>query len=167
MRNRGAFNDRLTEEYDRAMRSGRSLSLLLLDVDHFKQFNDTFGHPAGDDVLKTVARTLVSTARLTDFVARYGGEEFAVILSDTDHAGAMVLAERCRRAIAAAAWKLRPVTVSIGVATLAADTPEPVALVKEADEALYKSKAAGRNRVHFGSGATLLAATRRAAGRPG
>ena len=147
IRNRAAFNDRLTEEYDRAARFGRPLSLLLMDVDHFKMFNDSFGHPAGDDVLKTVARTLVTTARITDFVARYGGEEFVIILPDTDIAGAMVVAERCRRAIAAVSWRERAVTVSVGVSTRTGDTAEAADLVKQADEALYRSKAAGRNRV--------------------
>ncbi len=151
VRNRAAFNDRLSEEYDRATRSGRSLSLLLMDVDHFKMFNDTFGHPAGDDVLKTVARTLVTTVRITDFVARYGGEEFVVILPDTDCAGAMVLAERCRRAIADVVWRQRAVTVSIGVSTLSVAQLDAAELVKLADEALYWSKAAGRNRIQHGS----------------
>ena len=151
IRNRAAFNDRLTEEYERAARFGRPLSLLLMDVDHFKMFNDTFGHPAGDDVLKTVARTLVTTARITDFVARYGGEEFVLILPDTDIAGAMVVAERCRRAIAAVSWRERAVTISVGVSTRTGDTAEATDLVKQADEALYRSKAAGRNRVLHGS----------------
>ncbi len=159
--NRGAFNVRLAEEVDRATRHARPLSILLMDVDHFKAFNDTFGHPAGDDVLKEVAATLRKAARTTDFVARYGGEEFVVLLPDTDYAGAMVLAERCRRAIAGQPWDRRPVTVSVGVATLALGATDGSALVREADEALYRSKAAGRNRVHYGSGAMPTAATLR------
>ncbi len=160
--NRGAFNGRLAEEVDRATRHARPLSVLLMDVDHFKAFNDAFGHPAGDEVLKEVAATFRKTARTTDFVARYGGEEFVILLPDTDYAGAMVLAERCRRAIAGRPWDRRPVTVSVGVATLALGATDGSALVREADEALYRSKAAGRNRIHFGSGAIPTATTYRA-----
>ncbi len=161
VKNRGAFNDKLAEEYDRAIRHGRSLSVILMDVDYFKLFNDTFGHPAGDDVLKAVAATLQRTARSVDTVARYGGEEFAVILPDTDFSGAMVVAERCRRAIAGEPWDKRPITVSVGVATFTKTTTDAATLVKEADDALYRSKQAGRNRVNHGSGAiSMLAMTR-------
>lgn len=145
--NRASLNDKLQEAFDRALRYERSLSFVLVDVDHFKSFNDTFGHPAGDTVLKAVAKVLQNTVRSTDIVARYGGEEFAVILPDTEYAGAMVLAERCRRAIAGAIWEQRDITVSVGVSTLTASTGEPMSLVQEADEALYRSKQAGRNRV--------------------
>lgn len=151
-RNRGAFNARLADEFDRATRHGHPLSVILMDVDHFKQFNDTFGHPAGDVVLKDVAAALGRTARATDLVARYGGEEFVLILPDTDRAGALVMAERCRRAVAETAWDKRAITVSVGVATLAPETPDSSALVQEADVALYRSKQAGRNRVSHGSG---------------
>jgi len=132
-----------------------------MDVDHFKAFNDTFGHPVGDEVRKAVAATFRKTVRATDFVARYGGEEFVILLPDTDYAGAMVPAERCRRATAGQSWDRRPVTVtvSVGVATLAAGATDGSALVREADEALYRSKAAGRNRVHYGSGAIPTATT--------
>ncbi len=159
--NRGAFNDKLTEEYDRAVRYTHPLSVVLLDVDHFKQFNDAFGHPAGDAVLQRVAGLLQHTARGTDTVARYGGEEFALLLPDTDYAGAMVLAERLRRAVAGGGWEKRPVTVSVGVATLTPDTAAAAALVKEADQALYRSKQAGRNRVHHGSSVVPQLATAR------
>ncbi|WP_020474922.1 diguanylate cyclase [Zavarzinella formosa] len=147
VKNRRAFNERLSEDYDRAVRHHRPLSVILMDVDHFKLFNDSFGHPAGDEVLKAVAACLQSTIRSTDTVARYGGEEFAVILPDADYAGAMVLAERCRRAIAATSWDKRTVTVSVGVSTLTPATPDATALVQEADQALYRSKHTGRNRV--------------------
>jgi diguanylate cyclase (GGDEF)-like protein/PAS domain S-box-containing protein len=161
VKNRAAFNERLTEAFDRSVRYGHPLSVVLMDVDHFKAFNDTFGHPAGDAVLRQVARCLEETARTTDVVARYGGEEFAIILPDTDFAGAMVLAERCRRAVAAVAWDQRLVTVSVGVSTLAPTTADPAALVREADEALYRSKQAGRNRVNHGSNTIPAAATTR------
>ena len=161
VRNRAAFNDRLSEEFDRARRSARPLSLLLLDVDHFKSFNDTFGHPAGDGVLQEAVRLVVAAVRGTDVVARYGGEEFAVVLPDTDFSGAMVLADRVRRAVADGDWVLRSVTVSVGVATLSADTAAAAALVREADVALYESKRNGRNRASHGSGSVLVAETYR------
>ncbi len=162
VKNRAAFDARLAEAHGLATRSWQPLSVVLLDVDHFKLFNDTFGHPAGDDALKSVAGTLAGAARATDTVARYGGEEFALILPDTDYAGAMVLAERCRRAVAGADWGLRPITVSVGVSTLTEATADAPALVREADEALYRSKQAGRNRVNHGSGAIRLHALTRA-----
>ena len=131
-------------------------------MDHFKSFNDTFGHPAGDEALRGVAAAVAGAARATDTVARYGGKEFVLILPDTDYAGAMVLAERCRRAVAAADWGLRPITVSIGVSTLTPDTPGATALVGEADRALYRSKQAGRNLVLHGSSSVQFQATTRA-----
>jgi diguanylate cyclase (GGDEF)-like protein len=99
--------------------------------------------------------------RGTDFVARYGGEEFAVLLPDTDHAGAVVLAERLREAVAGARWELRAVTVSVGVATLGPDTADGMAIVQEADTALYRSKQAGRNRVSSDRGTIPLPALRK------
>lgn len=152
LRNRGAFNTRLDEEFDRAARHGHPLSVILMDVDHFKQFNDTFGHPAGDAVLRDVAAVLQRTARSTDLVARYGGEEFVLVLPDTDRAGALAMAERVRSAVATGPWDKRGITVSVGVSTVTADTPDAGALVQEADVALYRSKQAGRNRVSHGSG---------------
>jgi len=151
VKNRTAFDEKLAEEYDRATRYNHPLSILLLDVDHFKLFNDEFGHPAGDDALRTVAETLQTTARTIDFVARYGGEEFAVILPDTDYAGATVLAERCRRAVAGEAWDKRTVTISIGVATLMSETLNADMLIEQADEALYRSKQKGRNCITHGT----------------
>jgi diguanylate cyclase (GGDEF)-like protein/PAS domain S-box-containing protein len=161
VKNRAAFNEKLSEEFHRAARHERPLSLILMDVDHFKMFNDTYGHPAGDEVLKKVAATLNSSARITDMVARYGGEEFAVILPDTDAAGALVLAERCREAVALAPWNKRPITISVGVATLTAETADAEVLLQEADQALYESKRAGRNRVNHGSGAISMMMTMR------
>ena len=146
--NHRTFQDRLREEFTRATRYGESLSLLLLDVDHFKQFNDTFGHPAGDAVLRNVSRILRLSGRVTDIAARYGGEEFVIILPQTDAAGAMVVAERVRAAIAAAPWELRAVTASVGVSTLTLDTPDPETLISRADQALYRSKAMGRDHGH-------------------
>lgn len=145
-RNRAAFDARIAEEHERSMRHGHPVSVVMLDVDYFKQYNDTFGHPAGDEVLKLVAETLMQSARVGDFVARYGGEEFAMILPDTDFAGSMVMAERCRRAIAARVWPNRAITASVGVATISVEST-PAALIKRADSALYRAKERGRNRV--------------------
>ncbi len=151
LKNRRTFGAKLVEEHARAVRYHQPLSLLLLDVDHFKQYNDNFGHPAGDAVLRGVAELLGQTARDTDMAARYGGEEFVVILPFTDEAGARVFAERVRTAIAGKEWEKRPVTASIGIGTLSLDTPTPDSLVSCADGALYQSKAAGRNRVTHGN----------------
>jgi len=151
---RAAFDAELAEEFGRATRRGNPMSLLMLDVDHFKRFNDTFGHPAGDAVLRAVAATLRATARTNDTVARYGGEEFAVILPDTDRSGAMVVGERFRRAVAGKTGDGQGVTVSVGVATLTPSITDAAMMVTEADRGLYHSKQAGRNRVHHGSAAT-------------
>ena len=145
--NHRTFQDRLREEFTRATRYGLSLSLLLLDVDHFKRFNDSYGHPAGDSVLRNVSRILRLSGRVTDIAARYGGEEFAVILPQTDAEGALVVAERVRAAIADAPWELRAVTASLGVSTLTLDTPDPETLISCADQALYRSKTLGRDQV--------------------
>jgi diguanylate cyclase (GGDEF)-like protein len=146
------FHERLTLEVERSQRSGLPLSLLMLDVDNFKQFNDTFGHPAGDEVLRQLARVLTDTRRANDVVARYGGEEFAVILVDTAKFTAAKVAERVRERIAAhdfsdAAQKAGKISVSLGVATFPEDGTDAEALVRSADTALYAAKRAGRNRV--------------------
>jgi len=147
IRNRAAFDERLAEEVERLRRHGRPLSLILLDVDHFKLFNDRFGHTAGDEVLRSVGGILRDVGRAMDVVARYGGEEFALILPDTDHSGAMVIAERCRRGIASADWPCRPITVSVGVTTSDSGPVGHQEFLDEADQALYYSKRHGRNRV--------------------
>jgi diguanylate cyclase (GGDEF)-like protein len=147
VKNRRAFDEQLDVEFRRARRYGTPLSLLLLDVDKFKQYNDTYGHPEGDVVLKKVAQVLQSGVRNIDFLARYGGEEFVILLPNTDAGGAMVLADRLRYKIESQEWKLRAVTASFGAATLMAAMPEPHQLTAAADLALYQSKANGRNRV--------------------
>lgn len=151
LKNHRTFKERLAEEFERATRYHLPLSLMLLDVDHFKSFNDTHGHPAGDEVLKHVAKHLTETTRSTDFVARYGGEEFVVLLPFTHQVAAMALAERTRAAIEHARWDLRAVTASFGVATLNAETNSGAMLVEFADNALYRSKETGRNRVTHAS----------------
>lgn len=147
LKNHKAFQDRVVSEFQRAVRYSTPLSLVLLDVDHFKSFNDTYGHPAGDEVLKLVAQKLQENARGVDFVARYGGEEFVVILPHTDREGAMALADRFRIAIEKSEWPCRPITASFGVATLTEAVKDPQELIADTDKALYVSKARGRNRV--------------------
>ncbi len=145
LKNHRAFQERLLAECETAERHQTPLSLLLLDVDHFKQFNDTFGHPAGDAVLKQVAHLLEHTMRDCDFVARYGGEEFVVVLPQTDQAGALRAAERCRLVIETAQWDCRAVTASFGVATLSLNCAGGDALIAAADQSLYAAKFNGRN----------------------
>lgn len=153
--NRRSFDETLAREWRRAQRSGRPLSLLLGDVDFFKQFNDACGHQAGDACLQAVARALAREIRRPgDMLARYGGEEFAAILPDTESAGAAMLAEAMRRGIEALAIphptsSVAPVvTFSIGVATLLPDGGNNAEIVlRHADEALYDAKHGGRNRV--------------------
>jgi len=146
------FHERIALEVERSQRSGLPLSLLMLDIDHFKQFNDTFGHPAGDEVLRQLARVLTDTRRANDVVARYGGEEFAVILVDTAKFTGAKVAERVRERVfghdfSDAAAKAGKITVSVGVATFPDDGSDAEALVRAADTALYAAKRAGRNRV--------------------
>ncbi|HLJ53742.1 MAG TPA: diguanylate cyclase [Chthonomonadaceae bacterium] len=146
------LQERLSEEYSRAVRYGASLSLVMLDVDRFKSFNETFGHTVGDETLKRIAEILTDATRTTDVVARFGGEEFAVLLTETDTAGAMETAERFVAAVAAADWPHRNVTISAGVATLDDTTVAAAQLVEKADVALFQAKAAGRNcALHAGS----------------
>lgn len=152
LKNYRAFQERLIDEFLRSVRYKKPLSLMILDLDHFKQFNDKFGHSTGNHILKRVAALLQSTARETDFVARFGGEEFAILLPDTELHGALEAAERMRAAIAATEWQECPVTISIGVASPDQVNNSPEALIDAADKALYLSKAAGRNQVrHFGA----------------
>jgi two-component system cell cycle response regulator len=143
--NRRVFEAALNREVARAKRTGMPVTLVLLDVDHFKRVNDTYGHQAGDEVLRHVGEALGHVGRETDLVARYGGEEFAVILPDTPVAEAMKVAERLRAAVADFPG-LVPVTASAGVAVLPGNANDPPSLVQAADEALYESKRAGRDR---------------------
>jgi diguanylate cyclase (GGDEF)-like protein len=146
--NRRRFNEDLEQQVAISTRAGTPLSLILLDVDRFKQYNDTYGHPAGDEVLRGVSATLRACVREHDMVARFGGEEFAVLLPTTDADAALVVAERLRAAIAARPWPLGTVTASFGVATARPARAESAArLVEQADQALYRAKRAGRNRV--------------------
>jgi diguanylate cyclase (GGDEF)-like protein len=142
--NRMTFQDTLERELSRASREGGDVTLLMLDIDHFKKLNDTRGHQAGDEVLRQVAATLSRQQRDYDTAARYGGEEFALILPGVPAAESGAVAERVREAIASNGCD---VTASIGVATFPQDALTEDALVGAADEALYRSKHGGRNRV--------------------
>ena len=145
--NRRALDTRLEEEFLRAKRYKVACSLILIDIDFFKQYNDTFGHTAGDEALIAVAALLKEDVRIHDLVARYGGEEFAIILPNTDIKGAMVMGERFRRSIQRASWKHKQLTISVGVASLHEGTQKPTDLLRESDMALYNAKQAGRNLV--------------------
>ncbi|MBS1713998.1 MAG: diguanylate cyclase [Armatimonadetes bacterium] len=147
LRNHRTFQSFLNDHFDRSQRRFQPLSILLIDVDRFKMFNDDFGHQAGDEILTRVAKVLESNSRPGDVVARYGGEEFVVILPETTEAEALVAAERLRSALERHEWPYRPVTASFGVSELLRTTASPAELVSEADRALYRSKEKGRNRV--------------------
>lgn len=154
--NRRHFDETLASAYSFAVRHDQPLSLVLLDVDHFKLFNDTFGHQSGDDVLRALADTLRSRTRGHDFVARYGGEEFALILPGTGSSQALSFCERIRSSIEGRRWTHRSVTASFGVTTTTQPAQNLVELLRQADKALYRSKAEGRNRVaHFDEDMTV------------
>jgi diguanylate cyclase (GGDEF)-like protein len=148
--NHRTFQARADEQLALARRYKRKLSLILTDVDHFKSVNDTYGHPIGDVVLKGVARILQETGRDTDVVARYGGEEFALVMPETDAAGAKVIAERIREKVQATTFdtELGPlkITLSLGVATFPESADDKHVLVEKADQCLYFAKHHGRNR---------------------
>ena len=156
----GLFNHRhaqykMQEEFERARRFDRDLSVLFMDVDHFKVFNDTHGHQAGDVVLQTIGEMMNIMTRESDVVARWGGEEFIVIAAETDEEQACGLAEQIRKAIAAHKFEhaekqpLGIISLSIGVATISEKTADADVLVRLADNAVYCSKDAGRNRTVF------------------
>jgi diguanylate cyclase (GGDEF)-like protein len=157
--NRRAFDDELERRVSEYQRYRQPVSLLLFDIDHFKKFNDTYGHQTGDDVLCHVACTLSMVMRDVDMVCRYGGEEFAVILPATDLAGAALAAERARasieRMVAESNDQLLQVTVSSGVASVIPNE-DRTAFVARADQALYASKKTGRNRVTLHDGKALV-----------
>ena len=144
--NRRSFMNDLEGAFAEHRRTGKIFSLVLLDIDRFKSYNDTFGHPAGDEVLRRFARVLRTTARSYENPARYGGEEFAIVLHDTGAEKGLAAAERFRRAVEEADWIERPLTCSLGVSTVGEDGTTPESLIAAADAALYASKGAGRNR---------------------
>lgn len=156
--NRKSFDRRLVEMLDGAKQQRQQICLMMVDIDNFKRINDQFGHPIGDEVLKTVAKSMTDTLKGMDCIARYGGEEFAVILPNTPLAGGRVVAEAVRESIARRALQHKTshqnygsVTVSIGLATLHVED-SAATLIERADKALYAAKHAGRNRVCIESG---------------
>jgi len=146
LKNHRAFQEALHSAAQMAERLQQPLSLIMFDIDHFKQFNDTFGHPAGDELLRQVAQVLRESARAYDVAARYGGEEFALLLPNTTLEQAVQVAERLRQQIRAIENPHAPVSASFGVATYRRGTP-PATLVYEADAALYRAKRSGRDQV--------------------
>jgi two-component system cell cycle response regulator len=151
LRNRRYMDTHLARMIDKAQSGGQPLSLLAFDLDRFKLVNDTFGHAAGDAVLKEFSRRLLDNTRSVDLVARLGGEEFVVVMPDAGMDDARIAAERVRSAIEAAAFvegdRIIPVTVSVGVSSLKPQGDVAAKLIARADAALYIAKAAGRNRV--------------------
>ncbi len=150
--NRRSFMERAELEFSRACRHGKPLTIVMVDVDHFKRVNDEYGHSIGDEVLKLVAKILAAEVRRHDIVARYGGEEFVLLLAETDAAQARVMAERCRSSIESAKLLLYGSPVSVTASVGIADYPHEAVsrieeLVDRADQALYEAKQAGRNRV--------------------
>jgi diguanylate cyclase (GGDEF)-like protein len=155
--NRSYFNQRMGDEVSAAVRYGRTVSLIMLDVDNFKSLNDSYGHPFGDRVLEDLGELLHTLLRTTDAPCRYGGEEFALILSETNEAGAQISAERLRERLAECPFrpgdKHVKVTASLGIACSTLFEPKELTvsrMVTVADDALYRAKAEGRNRVCVG-----------------
>jgi diguanylate cyclase (GGDEF)-like protein len=166
--NRRHLNERLQSEVAFAARHEAPLAVLLVDIDSFKNINDTHGHPIGDSVLRVIARALGQTVRSEDVLARYGGEEFVIVARGIEVDGAQALAERIRRATAAlripSAGTTVEVSVSVGIAhTTTLHSYEPEVLLKAADTAMYAAKHAGRNRAELARSAMVNRATQRLA----
>ncbi|HWU78739.1 MAG TPA: diguanylate cyclase, partial [Caulobacter sp.] len=153
LHNRRYMTGQLDSLVKRAGLGGDPVSALLIDIDHFKKINDTFGHDVGDEVLREFALRLASNVRAIDLPCRYGGEEFVVIMPDTALADALRIAERIRNHVAGSPFKVAQgqemltVTISIGVSATAGESDSPEALLKRADEGVYQAKASGRNAV--------------------
>ena len=147
--NRAEFMDLAKRELDRAKMNSEDLSLLIMDVDHFKAINDTFGHGAGDEIIREIGRILKASLRKTDIAGRIGGEEFAVVLRDASLEEAKKVAEKLRGTVAGKKVNYMEqeihFTVSIGVAAIHCNTDDIEDILKVADDALYKAKAEGRN----------------------
>ncbi|NIM62605.1 MAG: diguanylate cyclase [Acidobacteria bacterium] len=151
--NRRHFLEAIEYELAGSKRHGRTFSVLFIDLDHFKDYNDTFGHPAGDELLKGLSELFKQNSRSTTTVARYGGEEFILLVPEAPKAGATIFAERLRKTVEEHAWvdgdgkKTRTVSLSIGVSTFPEDGLDAKTIIQRADEALYRAKKEGRNRV--------------------
>ena len=152
LHNHRSFQETLKHEMERARRYSHPLSIILIDIDHFKQYNDTFGHPEGDALLKEFGQLLSSHMRSADFVARYGGEEFVILLPEVDKGEGHQAADKIRRCIEEHPFPNRKTTVSMGLATYPEDGDDGAHLVKEADTALYEAKHNGRNMVCLANG---------------
>jgi diguanylate cyclase len=146
LKNRRYLQEKLEEQIAEYHRERVPFSLCILDIDHFKKVNDTYGHQTGDYVLEKLASTLKSQSRKEDIVARYGGEEFILLLPNIDTSESRSIAENLRRFIASSTWEIGRITVSIGIATFTSNDTD-VTLLEKADQALYASKEQGRNRV--------------------
>jgi diguanylate cyclase (GGDEF)-like protein len=149
--NKRYFIETLEREIGRAHRYRRELSLIMFDIDHFKKINDTYGHLAGDHVLKQLASVIKARIRREDIMSRYGGEEFAIILPEIDNYNAVQFAEKIRGIVEKAVFRFEdtdiPVTISIGCASMTTELQEPHEFVRVADGHLYTAKSQGRNRV--------------------
>jgi len=153
--NRRYFDDRLEEEVQRSQRYNRKFALEMVDIDHFKQLNDTHGHLYGDEILKKIALIMVEKTRDTDIVCRYGGEEFVIMLIEVDEQNAYAHAERLREAIASSLFSngqgplSEQITISVGVACFPQDANDKKRLLNSSDSALYAAKHGGRNQVRI------------------
>jgi len=149
--NKRYFLEALEREISRSRRYGRDLSLIMFDIDHFKQINDAYGHLAGDAVLKQLCQVVHGKIRREDLLCRYGGEEFSILLPEIDSFNARLTAEKIRRLVEKTAFTFEdtriPVTISLGVATVQAEAIDPESFIKRSDEQLYLAKNTGRNRV--------------------
>jgi diguanylate cyclase (GGDEF)-like protein len=144
--NHRSLMKRLDDEVARFKKGKHGFSVLVGDVDHFKQYNDAFGHPAGDEVLQTIAEIMRDSTRKNDCCARYGGEEFVIVLPDTAITDALDTAEHIRARVAAKKFNGKKMTLSIGVASFPEDADDAEAIIAVADEALYQAKREGRDR---------------------
>jgi len=153
LNNRGAWEGYLEKEFSRSRRSSHLCSVVMFDIDHFKKVNDTYGHPAGDEVIRRTAAILRDTMRMTDIAGRYGGEEFGVILVDTGASDAMVFMERLRKRIEQEVVKFDEheinFTISLGVSELSDDCDDYKVWLEQSDKALYVCKESGRNQSHI------------------
>jgi diguanylate cyclase (GGDEF)-like protein len=153
LNNRGYWEECLVKEFNRYQRYHHTCSLIMFDIDHFKNVNDTYGHQAGDEVIRIVSTLLRDSLRSTDTAGRYGGEEFGIILSDTDAQGALVFAERLRKNIESTVVHHDGLsiqfTISLGIAELSADCQGYKAWLEQSDLALYHCKHNGRNQAHI------------------
>ena len=147
--NQRYLKERIAEEIKRSNRQGYPMSFMMIDVDNFKTYNDSFSHPEGDKALKLVAHCLKDTLRGADIAARYGGEEFSILLPQTNSAEAETIAERIRQRVEATSFPNRQVTISVGVASCSKIVCDAQEIVANADKALYEAKRNGRNNVQI------------------